>query len=82
MPEYLETQSTELTHIACDIATETGSDAAAVAISVNGAWRDVNAKANGSETHRRALSPGASWRFVSSERLPRGMFFASDRKAA
>lgn len=72
---------TEQDRIACDIATGAAADPAAVAISTRGAWRDVNAKGNGSETYRRALSPGGAWRFVSSERLPRGTFLASDRKA-
>lgn len=71
----------ELVRIACDIATGAAKDPSANAISAKGAWRDVNAKANGSETYRRALSPGGSWRFVSTDHLPRGMFLASDRKA-
>lgn len=67
--------------IACDVATGDAADPTAVAIGTRGAWRDVNAKGNGSETYRRALSPGGAWRFVSSARLPRGTFLASDRKA-
>jgi hypothetical protein len=73
---------TEAVRLACDIATGTASDPAAVAISARGAWRDLNAKGNGNETYRRALSPGGSWRFVASDRLPRATFLASDRKAA
>ncbi len=70
------------TIIACDIATGAATDATAVAIGARGAWRNLNAKGNGSESYRRARSPGQSWRFVSSERLPRGTFLASDRKCA
>jgi hypothetical protein len=71
----------ELVRLACDIATGAAKVPTAVAIRTKGAWRDLNAKGNGSETYRRALSPGAQWRFVSSERLPRGTFLAGDRKA-
>jgi hypothetical protein len=73
---------TELVRIACDIATGAAKDDTAVAIRGRAAWRDLNAKGNGRETYRRALSPGGSWRFMSSERLPRGTFLASDRKAS
>lgn len=72
----------EIVRIACDIATGAAADATAVAIPLRGAWRDVNAKGNGDEHYRRALSPGGSWRFVAAERLPRGMFVAADRKAS
>jgi hypothetical protein len=72
----------ELVRIACDIATGAAQDPTAVAIRVRGAWRDLNAKGNGTETYRRALSPGGSWRFVSATRLPRGTFLAADRKAS
>lgn len=65
---------------ACDIATGAAVDASATGINTRGAWSDLNAKGNGSETYRRALSPGAVWHFESSERLPRGTFL-SDRKA-
>lgn len=64
---------------ACDIATGAAKDETATAIRAKGAWRACNAKGNGSETYRRALSPGGAWRFVSSERLPRGTFLAADR---
>jgi hypothetical protein len=70
-----------LVRIACDIANGAAQDPTAVALRTKGAWRDCNAKGNGSETYRRALSPGGAWRFVSSARLPRGAFLASDRKA-
>lgn len=66
--------------IACDIATGAATDPAAVAISTSGSWRNLNAKGNGTETYRRALSPGGAWRFVASDRLPRGTFLAADRK--
>ena len=72
----------EQIRIACDIATGSANDPSAVAIRIRAAWRDLNAKGNGSETYRRALSPGGEWRFVSSERLPKGAFLAGDRKAA
>lgn len=49
---------------------------------VRGAWRDVNSRGNGTESYRRRLSPGAqSWGWLSDERLPRGTFLASDRRA-
>lgn len=67
--------------VACDIANGATQDPTSDAIDVKGAWRDLNAKGNGSETYRRALSPGGQWRFVSSERLPRGTFLSGDRKA-
>jgi hypothetical protein len=67
--------------VACDIATGAAADPTANAIRTKGAWRDLNAKGNGKETYRRALSPGGSWRFVSDERLPRGTFLAADRGA-
>jgi len=66
---------------ACDIATGAASDPTAGAIRTKGAWRDLNAKGNGTETYRRALSHGGAWRFVSPERLPRGTFLAADRGA-
>jgi hypothetical protein len=66
---------------ACDVATGAAADPAAVAISTKGSWRDLNARGNGTETYRRALSPGGAWRFVAEERLPRGSLLASDRKA-
>ncbi len=69
----------ELVRIACDIATGAATDPTAVAIRTRGAWRACNAKGNGGETYRRALSPGGAWRFVSGERLPRGTFLAGDR---
>lgn len=69
------------TIIACDIATGNATDDTATAIRTKGAWRDLNSKGNGTETYRRALSPGRTWRFVSSERLPRGTFLANDRHA-
>jgi hypothetical protein len=72
---------TERMRCSCDIATGAAIDPAAVAIRAKGAWRDLNAKGNGTETYRRALSPGGSWRFVASDRLPRGTFLAADRKA-
>ncbi len=75
------TGPSELVRIACDIATGAAKDPAANAIRTKGAWRDLNAKGNGSESYRRALSPGGRWRFAASERLPRGTFLASDRKA-
>lgn len=71
----------EAARIACDIATGVANDPTAVAISTRGAWRDLNARGNGTESYRRALSPGASWRFVALSRLPRGTFLAGDRKA-
>lgn len=70
----------EATILACDIATGAAKDPTANAIRTKAAWRDLNAKGNGGETYRRALSPGGAWRFVSSERLPRGTFLASDRR--
>ena len=69
------------TRLACDLATGAVSDPAANAIRARGSWRDLNAKGNGKETYRRALSPGGSWRFVAAGRLPRGTFLASDRQA-
>jgi hypothetical protein len=75
------TAISEAIRLACDIATGTAKDPAAAAIRGKGAWRDLNAKGNGTESYRRALSPGGSWRFVSSERLPRGTFLAADRGA-
>jgi hypothetical protein len=66
---------------ACDIATGAARDPDAVAVRTKGSWRDLNCKGNGTETYRRALSPGGSWRFVAEDRLPRGAFLASDRKA-
>lgn len=39
------------------------------------------AQGNGTETYRRALTPGRGWRFVASHRLPRGTFLAADRRA-
>ncbi len=71
----------ELYRIACDIATGAAKDETATALRTKGAWRDLNAKGNGDEHYRRALSPGGQWRFVSSERLPQGTFLAGDRKA-
>jgi hypothetical protein len=71
----------ERVRLACDIATGTVKDPTAVAIKTRGSWRDLNAKGNGSETYRRALSPGGLWRFVAAERLPRGTFLASERGA-
>lgn len=71
----------EATIIACDIATGAAADPIANSIRTKGAWRDLTAKGNGKETYRRALSPGGQWRFVSSERLPRGTFLAADRGA-
>lgn len=68
--------------MACDLATGAAKDPTANAISTKGAWRDLNAKGNGDETYRRALSPGGVWRFVSRERLPPGTFLAGDRKAS
>jgi hypothetical protein len=75
------TAITEATRLACDIATGAAIDHTATAIRVKGAWRDLNAKGNGTETYRRALTPAGSWRFVASERLPRGTFRAADRGA-
>jgi hypothetical protein len=72
----------ETDRLACDLATGAARDSTAVAIRTRAAWRDLNAKGNGSETYRRALSPGEQWRFVSGERLPRGTYLASDRKPA
>jgi hypothetical protein len=72
---------TEQIRIACDVATGAAVDPSASAICAKGAWRDLNARGSGSETYRRALSPGGAWRFVSTERLPRGAFLAADRKA-
>jgi hypothetical protein len=66
---------------ACDVATGAARDPDAVGISTKGSWRDLNARGNGTETYRRALSPGGAWRFVAEERLPRGALLASDRKA-
>lgn len=80
--EQAEAGPSELVRLACDIATGAATDPTAVAIRTEAAWRDLNAKGNGSETYRRALSPGGAWRFVSSERLPRGTFLAGDRKAS
>jgi hypothetical protein len=75
------TAISEAVRLACDIATGSARDPAAVAIITRAAWRDLNAKGNGTETYRRALSPGGAWRFVSNDRLPRGTFLAGDRKA-
>lgn len=69
----------EAIRIACDIATGAAKDDTATAIRTKAASRACNAKGNGSETYRRALSPGGKWRFVSSERLPRACFLAGDR---
>lgn len=71
----------EAVRLACDLATGTLMDPTASAIRARGAWRDLNAKGNGTESYRRALSPGGAWRFVSRDRLPRGTFRAADRKA-
>lgn len=76
-----EQPTAERERIACDIASGTARDPSATAITIRGAWREVNSRGSGGETYRRALSPGGRWRFVSSERLPRGTFLASDRKA-
>lgn len=75
------TAISETVKIACDIATGTATDDSAVAARSRGSWRDLNAKGNGTETYRRALSPGGTWRFVAAERLPRGTFLAADRGA-
>jgi hypothetical protein len=72
----------EAIRIACDLATGAVSDPTAGAIRTRAAWRHLNAKGNGNETYRRALSPGGQWRFVSGERLPRGTYLAGDRKAS
>lgn len=80
-PSESSNAPSETITIACDIATGAAQDPGAVAIRTKGSWRDLNAKGNGSETYRRALSPGGQWRFVASERLPRGVFLAADRKA-
>jgi len=69
----------ELVRIACDIASGSSRDDHATAISTAASWRRCNARGNGLEAYRRALSPGTSWRFVTSERLPRGTYRASDR---
>lgn len=70
----------EATRIACDLATSEAVDATAAAIAIRGSWRDLNAKGNGSESYRRAMSPGRPWRFVASSRLPSKTFLASDRR--
>lgn len=75
-----EVGPSELDRLACDIATGAAVDPTATAISTKGAWRDLNARQNGSEHYRRALTPGGTWRFVSSERLPRAMYLAHERR--
>lgn len=80
-PDEASAARNELMRIACDIATGVASDPTASAIRMRGSWRDLNAKQNGSETYRRALSPGRAWRFASSEKLPYATFLAGDRKA-
>jgi hypothetical protein len=75
------TAISEAVRLACDIATGAAADPTATAIPTKGSWRDLNAKGNGTETYRRALTPGRGWRFVASDRLPRGTFLAADRRA-
>ena len=75
------TQVAWLIQTACDIAmgrlapdpTESGHRTV-------GARRELNSKGNGPEWYRMVYRAGA-WRYVSDDRLPRGTFLASDRRA-
>lgn len=67
---------------ACNIATgKVSADPAAEAISIVGAKKDLNSKGRGPEWYRMVWRNGV-WQYVSSDRLPRGNFLASDRRAS
>jgi hypothetical protein len=76
-----ETTISDRVKSACDIAAgraEAAPDATGTRIT--GSKKDLNAKGRGPEWHRMVYRSG-SWRYVSDERLPRGDFRASDRRA-
>lgn len=68
---------------ACALARgEQQPDPSASGSEVRAAWRDLNSKGNGPECYRRRLPAGErAWQWISAERLPRGAFLASDRRA-
>ncbi|MDE3097244.1 MAG: hypothetical protein KGK07_14745 [Chloroflexota bacterium] len=69
---------------ACAIARgEQQPDPAESAISIRGAWRDLNARGRGDESYRRRLPAGAKgWAWVSDDRLPRAGIRASERRCS
>jgi len=59
------------------------NDDVASAIRTKAAWRDLSARGSGTESYRRRLPAGTSvWTWVSSDRLPRGTYVASDRRSS
>jgi hypothetical protein len=69
--------------LACALASGGVSpDEAAAAIRVIAAKKDLSAKGSGEESYRRRLPAGeTAWEWISDERLPRGHFRASERRA-
>ncbi len=69
--------------LACALASGGVSpDEAATAIRVIAAKKNLTAKGSGEESYRRRLPAGeTAWEWISDERLPRGHFLASERRA-
>lgn len=67
---------------ACALARGEISDPDGEGVSVLAAKKDLSAKGSGEESYRRRLPAGyGAWTWVSEERLPRGHFRASERRA-